>query len=688
MRGPVQYRPDIDGLRSVAVVPVVLFHAGVSGFPGGYVGVDVFFVISGYLITSILMRDISDKNLSIIKFYERRARRILPALFVMLAAVLLFGWVLFPPGIFVDTAESAVATVAFSSNIYFWNSLGYFSRGAEYHSLLHTWSLAVEEHFYLIWPIMLVVIARQRRLVCLLLVALIFAVSLAASVVLTPRYPVTSFYLLPTRAWELMTGALLALGAVPAIRGRLAELAALAGIAMIAGAVVLYDVTTPFPGIAAVVPCLGAALVIATGAHTGVGRVLSWAPFVLVGQISYSLYLWHWPPLVFLRVAGGSLEIDPVATAGAIAFACVVAWLSWRFVERPFRDRRRFGRRAIFALSGASAAALVALAMGIYVSGGVPSRFDAQVVAMMREAESEADGRYFCSERMPSDGLCHLGNVDSAPSVLWWGDSHAGAAIAGIDHALVAVDKAGAAAIHYGCVPLIDVRRVVEWENCIRLTSSVLAILESPGSTFDTVLIHARWALMVTGDPLPDEVGDRVDLVSMNGAATLSNARLIEDGLTRLVKRLRAAGLRVVLIGGVPEIGWNVPERMLVQSRFSGAKPMGSPTLEAVKARNVSAERILSKLAGEEGVEFVSLAEAFCRPQCETVRDGHLLYHDDDHLSRYAAERILGPYLRTRLWPVTNPVGPGPRQGEREAQRPLYHPPADRPRTGRAPTPP
>jgi peptidoglycan/LPS O-acetylase OafA/YrhL len=346
------YRADIDGLRAVAILPVLLFHAGVAGFSGGFVGVDIFFVISGYLITGIIAREIDEGRFSILKFYERRARRIMPALLPTIAVVLVVAAWLYLPSDFPSVPRSALAATWFLSNVSFFAETGYFQGGAETKPLLHTWSLAIEEQFYIGFPILLMLVARHlprwRKPVVLGIALFSFAIAWWTQA----KGDGFAFYLLPPRAWELFTGALLALGAVPPVRMQGArEAVALVGLAMIAVAVFAYDRHTVFPGVTALLPVLGAAALIHCAPGTVAGRLLATRPLVAVGLISYSLYLCHWPLIVFVEYAQDA-RLSGWQSLAVILAAFAIATLSWWFVERPFRDRSRFGRRAIFTLTG------------------------------------------------------------------------------------------------------------------------------------------------------------------------------------------------------------------------------------------------------------------------------------------------------------------------------------------------
>ncbi len=332
-------RADIDGLRALAVVPVVLYHFHVAPFGGGYVGVDVFFVISGFLITGLIHAEMRSGEYSLAAFYERRARRILPALFAVVAAAAVAALFLLFPADLRRFGESVAATALFVSNFDFWQQSGYFDAGAEAKPLLHTWSLAVEEQFYLLFPLLLGLFRSAGRRGLLLLAGGLALASFGFGLWAVRAYPAMAFYLAPARVWELMLGAILALAEVPRPPRWIAEALSLLGLALLAVAVFAFSPDTPMPGANALLPCLGAALLIyANGAgDTLAARGLSLRPMVFAGLISYSLYLWHWPVFVFARY----LRVAPLGAAETLALIALsvgLAVLSWRFVERPFRD--------------------------------------------------------------------------------------------------------------------------------------------------------------------------------------------------------------------------------------------------------------------------------------------------------------------------------------------------------------
>ena len=345
----MRYRSEVDGLRAVAVVPVVLFHAGVPYIGGGFVGVDIFFVISGFLITHSLL---ADENFSPIdrfaRFYERRIRRIIPALALVVSTTLVGGVAVLFPDQLMQLSKSAVATSTFASNFWFWSQSGYFRPPAQSMPFLHTWSLAVEEQFYIAFPLLLIVLGKGRRIVSFIVVTSVAAIIFAANVYFTMHEPGVAFYW-PTRAWELLLGSMIALTGSGPRRTR--EVISIAGLLLIAFSLFAFDVTTPFPGYSALVPVLGAAAVIYGGGETFVGRALSLQPLVWVGLISYSLYLWHWPILVLTKQSLGVDHLSVTQTMACIAATFLAAALSGALWRRPF-EKFRCNESAFFSAPG------------------------------------------------------------------------------------------------------------------------------------------------------------------------------------------------------------------------------------------------------------------------------------------------------------------------------------------------
>lgn len=374
------YRPDIDGLRALAVVPVLLFHAEVPGFSGGFVGVDIFFVISGYLITRIILRDLSLQRFSMLSFIERRVRRILPALYLVMVACLPAAWFLMLADDFENFGQSILATTASANNVLLWLTSGYWGIGSDFKPLLHTWSLGVEEQFYLGYPFLLLLLSRFRRSATAWVMATVWIASIISAQVLLDRAPSAVFLLLPFRMFELLTGALLAWWETsrPGSEGRAfsrgASLLCAVGFLAIGTSVVFFDGASAVPGYAALLPVAGAAVLIACGnTKSPVRWLLACKPAVGLGAISYSLYLWHQPLIVFFRMSCPNPP-SPFAQALVALTAIPLAWASWRWVEMPFRDQRHVSRKAVFALAILFGVALGGVGLVIDREGGFPDR--------------------------------------------------------------------------------------------------------------------------------------------------------------------------------------------------------------------------------------------------------------------------------------------------------------------------
>lgn len=360
----MRYRPEIDGLRAVAVVPVILFHAGFTLFGGGYVGVDIFFVISGYLITTIILSEKAAGTFSLKRFYERRARRIIPALYFVMLCSLPLATVLVFPEWWDKFTGGIVAVIFFVSNFHFWANSGYFTQASELEPFLHTWSLAVEEQFYLFFPLLIMLLWRFGLRVITMLIAVGLLLSLGLSEWASRYYVGANFFLLPTRAWELFIGASAARYAMtkPVFQKRTADIAGALGLALIVYAIFAFDDHTRVPGLYGLVPTVGAVLVILfASSETYVARLLSLRGFVGIGLISYSTYLWHQPLFAFLRLAS---DTTPSAGmfAGFAVLSLALGWFSWKYVEQPFRRGDKFSQKQIFGYVAIASFAFLALA--------------------------------------------------------------------------------------------------------------------------------------------------------------------------------------------------------------------------------------------------------------------------------------------------------------------------------------
>lgn len=528
------HRPDIDGLRSLAILPVVAYHAGVQVIRGGFVGVDIFFVISGYLITQVLLRDIEGGRFSLLGFYERRIRRIFPALLVMLlitfAASLVYGF----PVELIEFSKSLMAAALSVSNIFFWRTSGYFDDVALEKPLLHTWSLGVEEQFYIVWPVLLFLAYKSPGRRVLPLTLLGCAASFAVSAVGAFTNSSATFYLVHTRAWELLLGGVLALGALPRLPTPAVRTAVgLTGMLLIGVSVVAIKPYMPFPGLLALPPCLGAALIILAGrdGDSLAKRLMSWRPMVFIGLISYSLYLWHWPVIVFQRNDGVFVHglSERGEKAVIIVLSVLIATVSWRLVEQPFRfGPLRPTRKRLFQLAAAVTCLVLAAGLAGVLSRGFPARY---TEAELSVASFTDDGHEWRTDRcflVPGsatrdDFSSECLSVDPhRKNYLLIGDSHAAQLWQGLTKAYPEINFLQATAT--GCFPTLK-HGITESPFCSRLSNQVLTTLAVSGRV-DRVVLAARWKA-----DLADNLYETLDYLRQHGvAATVIGPSIVFDG--------------------------------------------------------------------------------------------------------------------------------------------------------------
>lgn len=436
----MKYRPEVDGLRSVAVLPVVFSHAGFSAFSGGFVGVDVFFVISGFLITRILLDELRDERFSIVKFYERRARRILPALLFVICACVPFAWFLMMPDFLQNFGQSVVATLLFANNLLLAVTTGYWDLESSFKPLLHTWSLGVEEQYYILFPLLLLAAWRYARARIGVMLAILILGSLVFAEFGWRHFPAQNFYLPFGRAWELLIGSLAAY-LMPRLpeRTRYDGLLSGAGLFAILFAIFGFSETTPSPSLYMAVPVLGSvAIILFCRPGTLAHRLLAARPLVFIGLISYSLYLWHQPVLAFARVA--SPTPVPLWQMGLLAILSIVlAWLTWKYVEQPFRDRRKIALPRFAAGATALTGALVAGGLFLHVTEGLPKRIFPNI-------EEQGDVYIGYNERINAFDRADF-PADAPDRILVIGDSY-GRDVANVLLESKAIDSASLAYVH------------------------------------------------------------------------------------------------------------------------------------------------------------------------------------------------------------------------------------------------
>lgn len=628
----LKYRPDIDGLRAVAVIVVLLYHVGFSAVPGGFVGVDMFFVISGFLITKIINDRQVQGRFSYVDFYRRRALRILPALGVVLAFVLLVGWRVLPPSDYLGTGKAAVAASTFVSNFYFWRVGGYFDTELKLNPLLHTWSLAVEEHFYLLLPLLFLAIWRFGRRAVRLAVLLVLVVSLGMSAIFVGRYGDEVFYFSPFRVWELAAGSVLAVFQVPLLRQRAErEVIAVIAMAMILIPCFVYGKTTIFPGPAAIPPVLGSALLIHVGTSGGssITRMLSIRLFLFFGLISYSLYLWHWPLVVFAKFAFGWDGQGGSVGWALVPVSIVLASLSWRFVERPFRGhstaKERTPWRATMLATGS--AAVLAAGLVVVVAGGFPARFGPGVQELDKERTAsipyiECDGRAVTSAA-PGD-WCVIGITRDATraSILIWGDSHALAWAPAFEKALKDLKLTAIYAPTSACPPMFGVLNKTK-PRCTPQSRNIENYL-SQASNIRLVVLSSSWT------PYFDDYG-AYQLLDAKGAE--NNSIVAGRSLSATVDELLHDRHAVLILGPVPGAPADVPLARIAHE-INGV-PLPSPrTRTSFRQANAALFSSLEHISAAGRATVVDVLPWFCgQVRCDYVFDGQSRYRDGHHLS-------------------------------------------------------
>jgi peptidoglycan/LPS O-acetylase OafA/YrhL len=631
------YRADIDGLRGIAVAAVVAYHLGLPFASGGFVGVDVFFVLSGFLITRIIADELRAGTFSIARFYERRIRRIVPALVFVCALTTAAAVAFLLPDELQRYASSLLAATFSISNIWFLVHSGYFDAKSGTQPLLHTWSLGIEEQFYIVFPLLLIAIYRWWPRALAKVVWLGFAASLAASIVFLPGHPLETFFLLHSRAWELLAGSIVALGLVPRPASRLqSEAAAAAGVVAIVVSIFAYTSKTPFPGVAALLPCIGTAAAIWAGegrrehGTPTTARLLSIRPLVLLGLISYSLYLWHWPLIVFTKLATSD-RLDGVQQLALVVAAISLASATWYFVEQPFRRRRsdNLSRRSIFEGGALGLGALAAVAAILVTLDGMPQRFPAavlQIAAAQADASPLRDKCHFHGQGNGSyDDTCIIGD-DIAPSVIVYGDSHG----AEFSAALGEFAKSRHASVRQitasGCPPAEGFTFPAD-KGCERYNSAIIDRLKmiSPAT-----IVLATYSLAWHRE-YPEQFWPSFE---------------------RTIATLRAAGHRVIVIGPVPDM----PEAAGIPAAVArwtakGRDPdkfsfkFGAEEVNGVEAR-------LNDIATAQGAIFVPVSSELCSgKRCKPYEDGAVLYFDNNHLSMSGAQLIASRLLVPVIWP-------------------------------------
>lgn len=646
----MKYRPEIDGLRSLAIVPVILFHAGFSFVSGGFVGVDIFFVISGYLIASIILSETRKGDFSYLRFYERRVRRILPALVIVTFFSLVASLIVSLPDQAIETSEASIFAILGLSNIYYWTQSGYFAPASDFSMLLHTWSLGVEEQFYILLAPLLLLIHRLRLNLPLIIgfsLPLMFIIGLWLSF----NKPSVAFYLLPARAWELGLGVALAVGLFPPAKNQnVATLIASLGFISVIASVFFIDKTMAFPGWAALLPCLGtAALIHSASGENVVGRILSIPPLRFIGIISYSLYLWHWPVFVTLRIytAEPHLSVTTAILGIAASFALSVA--TWKLIETPFRSQQKTSfKRVMFGVSATSGACF-AISLALIISAGFPDRLSEHTQELFSATGDTNPLRQRCP-RMHAidDPNCYFGDANAPIDFVVLGDSHAGAIQPAIEVWAKSSGRSGTIFWKGACPTLIGAQTIPDSDaaECTEYRQALLEKIEMYGG-IKTVLIAGRWEAAYSG--IASEIGGsyRTYLIDEKNRELSDEVskQVFESSILRTATWFETRGMKVIIIGAVPEIGFDVPRTLALASHNQGESR--APQIKRSLSTLVSLDEVFERIASSSpNFAYVSIWQHFCKPECALLKDGIPLYYDDDHITYTAALSFLGPILK------------------------------------------
>ena len=650
----ITYRPDIDGLRAIAVLTVVIFHAFPALMPGGFVGVDIFFVISGYLISSIIFKSLKNNHFSFSDFYLRRARRILPPLIFMIAITLAIGWSVLLPAEYAELGKHALAGLGFVANIVLWLETGYFDKATELKPRLHLWSLVVEEQFYILWPLILVT-AWRMGLNLIMVTTVLILMSFGLNIAVTPSDPSTAYFLLHTRAWELLSGAALAwlsqqnfsLG----LRDRRTrDVASLAGLALLLVALVVVNKGSLFPGWWALLPIAGSTLLIASGPDAFINRrVLSNRLLVFIGLISFPLYLWHWPLLTFTRIINGEATSSG-SIIGAVFAAFILAWISYALIETPFRRSRHWAP-----LTGLISLGLI-VALGshnIYSRDGLnfrlkdaQAKIEAQALEWPSYLRSGTDCKPAALEALSFE--CQVMQQGESINAVVIGDSHANHYYWVLQSALQDGETNLMQLSKGGCPPLSGLK----FSNngvVMPCSDTIDPIIEHVINNDDirTVFVAGRWMAYITGrdidDPAEHVSDENIFIGQPSANDNQQRISTFSAALTSTLDQLTASGKRVVFLHAVPELPFNARECISwTPNQFISRIPREHCHFDnaVTDARSSEYRPVLDAILNQfPSIRQIDPTDRICDARtCRARQDNVLIYRDDDHLSISGAQ--------------------------------------------------
>ncbi len=674
----MNYRADIDGIRAIAVSLVILFHYGIGGFSGGFIGVDVFFVLSGYLISSIVFSQLERGRFSFAHFYFRRIRRLFPVYVVVMLLTFVVAYIVMLPLDFQAFGASLLASMLYISNILFFLEAGYFDTASHLKPLLHTWSLSVEEQFYLVFPLLAWLTARFSRRVLFLLFGVLTLVSLAAAAVYIDVDASAVFYLYPFRAWEMFLGTLLATGVIPPLASRAQNnAAALAGLALIFIPTFWYDDSTLFPGIAALPPCLGTLLLLHSGVSHGgwVQQILASRGAVFIGKLSYSLYLWHWPIYV-LYAYGKSDGVDYGDTAIMALCTFTASVLSWRFIEVPFRHGTvKFSASQAWVFSGAAVISVVFVALGFYTywRHGLPERLDPKTAQFAAAANDLFGGFEGCEEegnaRLPQVSYCVLGDPFNAESyTLFWGDSHGAAYKRGYGDLIDGKNLHALVAWTGGCAPVIGFNKDESVSSTLadracRGRNQAIMDLIAQDPRIDAVVLIGRWSYYLNGGGVGVDAHNTITIWpdGQRPGSLADEGEYFTGAIYATMQALAASGKSVFVVEQPPEFSRYMPRKIAIDLMRDASSMEANVARFAVEnyanvlARQGRIQPVFRAAQAEGLATILPTHKFFCNgDMCSAMIDGSPVYFDNNHVSSYGAVQIkhmfspLLEYLQSR----------------------------------------
>jgi peptidoglycan/LPS O-acetylase OafA/YrhL len=659
----VKYRADIDGLRAIAVLIVIFFHFGIPGFAGGFIGVDIFFVLSGYLIGSIILKQLEQQRFSFTQFYFRRFRRLMPAFAVVMVVSIILGYWLMLPKDFREFGQSLAAATVYLSNFLFYREAGYFDTASHLKPLLHTWTLAVEEQFYIVFPFIAWLIFRIKRDWLLAIFIVLTLLSLVASIVYLPQDASAVFYLYPFRAWEMFLGVLLTAVSLPTIRRPLfVNLLAVVGSLLILVPAFLYTAKTPFPGLAALPPCLGTIILIYCGMSSNsiINKWLTNPIAVFIGKISYSLYLWHWPFYVFyVYDKPDALPALDIVLLIVATFAAAI--LSWRFVETPYREGRVILSKKVFnvfATTGVVSTLLVSMGVYLHFSNGAPQRLNDDAARFASAAGDLFGDLTGCSRIgnpiIPELDFCEInGALDAEKYTLIWSDSHGAAFKSGYEFANMQEQQSALIAWTGGCAPVFGIdkdestsSRAIN-EQC-KFRNAAIKELLLTDKRIDKLVMLGRWSYYYVGQGVGVDDHNKIEIWPVGGQRPVEDqSAFFLERIQQTVEELNTMGFKPYVIEQVPEFPSYLARQLALG--FIKNKPEVVDNLDQlttvayseVDKRQGAVRELFEKLSSEDKVDLIKTHQFFCDEKtCSLMIDGKPAYFDNNHISTYGAREI------------------------------------------------